>query len=230
MIRKLSIIIPAYNEERRIDPFLSNLIKYCRKNIKIKYEILVIDDGSKDRTVSIVKRIKHKNLRLISYKPNKGKANAVETGVKAAKGSHLLFIDADGAIVPKEISKMLPILEKNDAVVGSRNLKESRAKKDFFRRILSFGFNNYVSFLFGMSFSDYLCGFKGFKTPVARKLFHNLKSERWIFDVELFYRIKKYRFSCKEIAIRWIHQDDSKMKTIDVVKIFFQLLGLRMRV
>ncbi|MBN1645240.1 glycosyltransferase family 2 protein [Candidatus Woesearchaeota archaeon] len=229
MISKISIIIPVYNEEGRMSSFFKDLNEYCVKNLK-KYEIIAVNDGSKDRSLDILKDMKYKNLRIISYTPNKGKANAVRTGVSAATGSHLLFIDADGATAPKEISKMLSLFNKYDVVVGSRNLKESKVEKDFTRRILSFGFNNYVSILFQTSFSDYLCGFKGFRTDIARKLFSNLKSERWIFDVELFHRIKKHKVSYKEVAIKWTHQNDSNMKTIDVVKIFFQLLFLRFRI
>ncbi len=229
MIRKLSIIVPAYNEEKRIRPFLADLNKYCIKNLD-NYEIIVVNDGSKDRTLDILKKIDYKNFRCISYTPNEGKAHAVMTGVFAAKGSHLLFIDADGATSPQEISKMVPHFDNYDAVVGSRNLKASEAHKDFTRRILSFGFNNYVSFLFGLDFSDYLCGFKGFKTSIARKLFDNLKSKRWIFDVELFCRIKKYGVSVKEIPIQWTHCNDSKMKKMDVVRIFWQLFVLRLRI
>lgn len=229
MIKKLSIIIPVYNEENRMSYFFKDLNKYCTKNLK-NYEIIAVNDGSKDKSLNVLKEMKYKNLKVLSYYPNKGKANAVKTGVSAAKGSHLLFMDADGATAPKEISKIVPVFQEYDVVVGSRNLKASQAKKDFTRRILSFGFNNYVSILFQTSFSDYLCGFKGFKTDIARKLFHNIKSERWIFDVELFHRIKKHKLSCKEIPIRWTHQDDSNMKMIDVIKIFFQLIGLRMRV
>jgi len=229
MINKLSIIVPAYNEEKRIKTFLFDLNTYCTRNLK-NYEIIIVNDGSNDKTLDIIKKVKYKNFRYSSYTPNKGKANAVKVGVTIAKGSHLLFIDADGATAPKEISYMLPKLEKYDVVVGSRNLKASKAKKNFSRRILSWGFNNYISFLFRMSFSDYLCGFKGFKTPIAKKLFYSLKSKRWIFDVELFYKIKKYKLSIAEIPIKWIHQDDSKMKTTDIIKIFFQILMLRLKI
>jgi len=230
MIKKISIIIPVYNEERRMSSFFQDLDSYCSKNFK-KYEIIAVNDGSKDSSLDILKNMNYKNLRIISYTPNKGKANAVKTGVSAVKGSHLIFMDADGATAPGEISKLLPELEKYDVVVGSRNLKASQAKKSFSRRILSFGFNTYVSVLFGTRFSDYLCGFKAFRTETAKKLFHNLKSERWIFDVELFHRIKKHKLSCKEIPIHWTHQDDSNMRPIvDTIKIFLQILGLRTRV
>lgn len=230
MIKKISIIIPVYNEEKRMSGFFKDLDDYCTKNLK-DYEIIAVNDGSKDRSLEILQKMTYKNLKIISYTPNKGKANAVKTGVSAVKGSHLLFMDADGATAPEEISKMLPGLEKYDVVVGSRNLKASQAKKSFSRTILSFGFNNYVNILFGTRFSDYLCGFKGFRTDVAKKLFSNLKSERWIFDVELFHRIKKHRLSHQEIPIKWTHQDDSNMRPIvDTIKIFFQILFLRTRV
>jgi dolichyl-phosphate beta-glucosyltransferase len=230
MIKKLSIIVPVYNEEKRMSDFFRNLNKYCVVNLK-DYEIIAINDGSKDQSLDILKNMKYKRLRIFSYTPNKGKANAVKIGVNNAKGDYLLFMDADGATSPKEISKILPLFQKYDVVVGSRNLKASQAKKSFSRRILSFGFNTYVSILFGTRFSDYLCGFKAFKTDIAKKLFTSLKSERWIFDVELFHRIKKHKLSCKEVPINWTHQGDSNMRPIvDTIKIFFQILFLRIRI
>lgn len=229
MIEKLSVIVPVYNEENRMSDFFRDLNEFCQSHLN-KYELIAVNDGSKDNSLHVLQEMPYQNLKIISYTPNKGKANAVKTGVNAATGSHLLFIDADGATAPSEISNMLLLLDTYDIIVGSRNLKESCANKSFTRRILSFGFNNYVSILFGMKFTDYLCGFKGFKTDIAKDLFSNLKSERWIFDVELFYRIKKDRISCKEMPIKWTHQDESNMKMFDVIKIFFQLIGLRLRV
>lgn len=229
MVEKLSIIVPVYNEENRMPGFFRSLDGFCRRYIK-NYEIIAVNDGSKDKSLEVLKAMPYPNLEIISYSPNKGKANAVKEGVKAAKGSHLLFIDADGATAPDEIAKMLPLFKEYDVVVGSRNLKESQADKDFNRRILSFGFNTYVSILFGMNFTDYLCGFKGFRADIAKRLFHNLKSKRWIFDVELFYRIKKSNTSCIEIPIRWEHRYESNMKKLDIIKIFFQLIWLRFRV
>ena len=114
--------------------------------------------------------------------------------------------------------------------MGSRNLPESKAQKNFIRKILSFGFNNYVSLIFWMNHSDYLCGFKGFHTSVAGDIFSKIKSERWVFDVELFYRLKKAGIQVYELPIAWVHKGDSKMTLFDIIKIFFSILSLRRKV
>ncbi len=219
--------MPAYNEEKAIGGFLKELTSFLKD---YDCEIIVVDDGSKDKTMDVVKSIDDKRIKLISYQPNKGKANAVRRGVEEANMEYVIFIDADGAISPDQIPRMLEKFPENDFVVGTRNLKESTVKKSAFRWVLSFGFNNYVNCLFQMKFSDYLCGFKGFKTKFAKELFSNLKSQRWIFDVELFYKAKKLKLKYFELPIVWNEAEESNMTFKAIVKMFFELISLRLRV
>ncbi len=222
---RASIIIPAYNEESRIKPFLKEL----KQSIKPDWEIIFVDDGSVDKTAGILKKFSIANKKVISYKKNMGKGFAVKTGVAAASGDSIIFIDADGSIHPSQIGRMIDYLKKYDAVVGTRASKESKVKQSFFRKMTGICFNKYVGMLYGLKIRDNLCGFKGFKKDVAKKIFNGLQSYRWVFDVELFYKIRKSGLSLFEMAIRWEYRPDSRIKPTDPLKMAFELLYLRLK-
>jgi dolichyl-phosphate beta-glucosyltransferase len=224
----ISIVVPCYNEETRITQFLEKLVKICSSR---NYEIIVIDDGSTDGTMGVVSSIikGKKNCRVISYKNNMGKGFAVRTGVMAAKGNFIIFIDADGSIDPDEIKNMEKYAEKYDVIVGTRASKESVVDQPRKRKLIGMMFNFSVNTIFHTGIKDSLCGFKGFKKNVARSIFKDLRSNRWIFDVEVFYKIRKKKYSMFQMPIHWIHKENSKITLFDPVKMFFQLLVLRIK-
>jgi dolichyl-phosphate beta-glucosyltransferase len=226
----LSIIVPAYNEEKRMIPFLEDLIKFS-KTLK-SYEIILVNDGSKDKTLEIMEGLKkkNKNIKIVSYEQNKGKAGALKEGINSALGEKILFIDADGSIPPYEIKEMVNKLDNYDVVVGNRASKESKITQSLLRKTTGILFNTYVNILFGLGLQDNLCGFKGFRKNIAKYLFNNLISKGWIFDVELFYRIKEKSYSLYQQPIRWINKKDSKIKPFDPIKMAFQLIILRKKI
>ncbi len=229
---KNSIIVPAYNEEKRSSGFIPNLLLFIKRKIPDS-EVLVVNDGSRDNTAekvnSMIKKVKAEHFaKVIGYEKNKGKGNAVAFGVKAAKGGKILFIDADGSISPEEIPLMLKKLNEYDVVAGDRTSVKSKRKTTFLRKITSFGFNLWVSIIFQYSLRDNLCGFKGFRKNAAKKLFSDLKDRRWVFDVELFYKIKKKKYSLYFLPIKWKHVGDSRVHIVkDSVLWFLRLLTLR---
>ncbi len=226
----VSVIVPMYNEEERIGPFLTELLEFSEKNLK-NYEIILVNDGSTDKTLHIVEGLirNHKNVRIVSYQKNMGKGFAVKTGVDAAKYDPLLFIDADGSIAPNEIPNMLEKLKEYDIVVGSRAIKGSDVKYTFIRNTTGIIFNRIVNLLFPVGVYDTLCGFKGFKREVAKKLFNGLKSDRWVFDVELFYKARKNRFSLYQMPLVWRYKPGSKIGFLTPFKMFFDLVVLRLK-
>jgi len=226
---EVSIIIPAYNEEKRMVPFIKRMSDFSKK-YPVEHEVIFIDDGSTDRTLEVIKNLKWNKLRIISYKPNQGKGFAVKKGVENSKGDKIIFIDADDSISPDEIPEMVKQLNNYDVVVGTRYYDRKKVKQPLHRLFTGTMFNLYVNFLFRINIHDNLCGFKGFKKQVADELFKNLISNRWVFDVELFYKIRKYKFKLYEMTIHWVHREDSKIKFIDILKMVINLLKLRMKV
>ena len=227
MINKIeaSIIVPFYNEELRMKLFLNTLLNYNNPN----WEFIFVDDGSKDQTLNTLKKYHFINKKIISYKINKGKGYAVKAGVNIAKGRYIIFIDADGSIHPSQIKNMLRYLKKYDVVVGTRTSKESEVEVPFFRKCTGVTFNKYANLLFNINIDDTLCGFKGFKKEVAKNLFKNLIDNRWIFDVELFYKIRKNNYSLYIMPIRWAYSNKSKMTITDIIKIAITMLILRFK-
>jgi len=226
---KLSIIVPVYNEEKRISPFLEELCDFAKN--KKDMEIIFVDDGSSDNSLEVLKNFKKRESksRIISYEKNRGKGYAVRLGVLSSKGEKVIFIDADNSTRPKEIPKMVELLDKYDVVVGYREHKESKVQVVKKRKFIGKIFNLIVRILFQSKFKDNLCGFKGFGRDVAKKLFGGLLSERWEFDVELFYKIKKSGYSISTQPIEWKHKEGSKIKATDPLKIFLRLIILRIR-
>lgn len=220
-----SIIVPLYNEEFRMRSFLDILLNYDNPD----WEFIFVDDGSTDQTLKILKEYHLSNRKIISYRKNKGKGYAVRSGVLASKGKYIIFIDADGSIHPSQIRNMLKYLEKYDVVVGNRKSKESDVKASRLRKLIGIAFNKYANFLFNINIDDTLCGFKGFKRKLGINLFKNLIDKRWIFDVELFYRIRKNRYSLYLMPIKWEHKDKSKMTIKEIMRIAVTMLILRFR-
>ena len=225
----ISIIVPAYNESKRIRSFLKDLVKFAKKG---NYEIIIVDDGSTDNTGSVIKKITKdfKKIKIISYKPNMGKGYAVKTGIMKARGEYIIFIDADGSIHPKEIPKMERMLKEYDIVVGDRSSIFSKIKQPRARKFLGVLFNNYMNTIFRVDVKDFLCGFKGFRRNAAKTLFKDIISNRWIFDVEIFYKSRKANYTLYKLPIKWVHKPDTKIKRLDPPKMFFEALILRLRV
>jgi len=222
---ELSVIIPVFNEQKRIVQFLKDMRVAAQKN----WEIIFVDDGSKDDSANIIKNSGIRNLTVVSYRSNKGKGFAVKKGVDAARGKYIIFIDADGSVHPSMINKMLKFLKRHDFVVGSRTQEDSKVEQPIFREFVGICFNVYSNILFGLSIKDKLCGFKGFKSNLAKELFSSLKSNRWVFDIEIFFKAKKNNIQPFEIPIKWQYKDKSKMKIYDPLKIAFELVTLRLK-
>ena len=138
----LSIIIPAYNEQNRIASRLEECLRYFRKQ-KYSFEIIVVNDGSTDKTIDVVK--KFKDIKLVNYFPNHGKGYAVRTGVLKAKGKYILFSDADMSTPIEELGKLIGFIRDYDLVIASRALKESKVNTLGYRKFLGRIFNLFVN-------------------------------------------------------------------------------------
>lgn len=215
----LSIVIPAYNEERRIIKTLARIYAYLGKT-GIDGEIIVVDDGSTDRTSPLVKAFikEHGRTSLLVNPANFGKGFSVRRGVLTASGEYVLFTDADNSTPIQELNKMLPCLESGEAdvLIGSRSLEGSRIKISqlWFRSAMGKVFNYFVrSFLYG-DFLDTQCGFKCFTRKAAHGIFGIQRFNGFSFDIEVLYIAKMKGYRIKEIPVTWVNSLKSSVHPV----------------
>ncbi len=229
----LSVIIPAYNEEFRIKKILIDIDKYLRKQ-NYNYEIIVVNDGSKDKTIEVLETLKSRivNLRLIDNKENKGKGYVVKQGMLQAKGQYRLFTDADNSTSIEQVKKMWPYFKQGyDVVIGSRDVQKAvvAVSQSWFRRLLGNIFNLIVQTICGLwGIWDTQCGFKGFNKRVVEDIFPKLTITGWAFDVEVLVLCKKAGYKIKEIPVRWINSFESKVELKGMIKMLFEVFKIRL--
>lgn len=229
-----SVIIPAYNEERRLPKTLEKIDKYLSRQ-SYDYEILVVNDGSKDRTVEIAKNLAPtiKNLTVTGYEQNRGKGFAVRFGMLEAKGDYRLFTDADNSTSVDQIEKMWPEFEKGfDIVIGSRDVKGAvlNPPQSWIRQIiLGEGFKLYRKIIVDLwGIEDTQCGFKCFKKSAAENIFPKCKIDRFAFDPEILIIGKSLGGKIKEIPVYWKNDLESKVKFKSMVKMAIDLIKIRL--
>lgn len=203
----VSVVIPAYNEAERIAPTLVEAHAYFG-SLGVPFEVLVVDDGSSDRTPEIVERMGNdfRQLRLVRMEKNGGKGAAVACGMLEAKGAVRLFADADGSTPFAEYEKLAAALAAGaDVAFGSRALKESvvEPKQPLIRRVLGKGSNLVVQATNLPGVRDSQCGFKAFTADAAEAVFPHLTQYRWGFDIEALVLARRLRLRIAEVAIRW---------------------------
>jgi dolichyl-phosphate beta-glucosyltransferase len=231
----ISVVIPAFNEEKRIAPTLASIHDYLGKNAE-RFEIIVVDDGSSDKTAEVVSAVgaEKESIRLLSDPGNRGKGFAVRKGILEASGDLILMTDSDLSTPIEEVEKFLPWIEQGyDIVMGSRALKESDLirKQPLYRQSMGKFFNLLVRTIVLGGFHDTQCGFKMFRSGPAKKIFSSLKTEGFAFDVEAILRAKKIGCRIKEVPVRWINSPQSKVRVIrDSFRMFLDLLRIRMSV
>ncbi|MCR4406277.1 MAG: glycosyltransferase family 2 protein [Anaerolineae bacterium] len=238
----LSIVVPAYNEERRLPGTLETIIAYLRAQ-DYRAELIVVDDGSSDGTVRVVERYmdSYPGLRLIRN-DHRGKAYTVRTGVLAAEGQYVIFTDADLAVPIEETGKALAaLMDQHDVVIGSREaLGARRYNEPFYRHLMGRVFNFIVRLLALPDLQDTQCGFKGLRHDVAQDLFQRLRlygadagtikgGAVTGFDVELLFLARKRGYSIKEVPVQWYYGSHAKVNPLrDSWRNFKDVLRVRL--
>jgi len=220
----LSIVIPAYNEEVRLGTTLERL----RMELPTA-EIVVVDDGSHDRTSEIARE---GGARVIRYPLNRGKGFALRTGMMAAAGDPILFSDADLSTPIQEASRLEERLESGFHVaIGSRKLPGAQLLKrqPFFREILGKGFTLLSQLSLGVRVSDFTCGFKMFTRACARDLFARLTIDRWGFDCEILFLARRLGYRVVEVPVAWANDVQTRVNLArDVMQSFLDLVRIRL--
>ena len=201
---KLSVIIPAYNEENRIEKTLRDVDGYLEKQ-NYPYEIIVVDNNSNDHTFEVVKKLETTTVQhaKVIKQPIQGKGAAVKLGVEQAVGQYIMFMDADDATPISEIEKFWPALEQGiEVVIGDRYLDMAhRAKQPWYRTILSRGSNLLIQIVLIPHIHDTQAGFKAFQGSAAKEIFKHITIHGWAFDMELLAIALKLSYRIKPVSI-----------------------------
>jgi dolichyl-phosphate beta-glucosyltransferase len=229
----LSIVIPCYKEEKRLEPGLSRAIDYLSSHVQGRFELIFVNDGSTDRTVEILEAAKQHYagipMEIASYLPNRGKGYAVRTGVLHSRGNQVLVMDADFSIELSEMFKFLAALDAVDIVIGTKKhrLTQTLKPQDPLRRFLGKGYTVLAGIVLGLRFSDITCSFKAFRGEVARDIFRRQKINRWSYDSETLFLAKKLRYTTRELPVKWHHEEQSRVSPfIDTLRSSRELLAI----
>lgn len=215
---EISVIIPAYNEEKRIGRTIERVYEYF-KGKNYDFEIIVVDDGSYDGTIKVVEKFSEgkREIKIIKHEKNMGKGAAVRTGVLNSSGKLILFTDADLSTPIEEFEKLKEKVEKGyDIAIGSRGVKGSKIviPQVWYRRLVGKIFPFLVRFLIMKDFKDTQCGFKLFKKEAGKKIFSELKTSGFAFDVEVLLRGKKLGYKIAEVGVLWYNSPESKVSIL----------------
>ncbi|MCI0414417.1 glycosyltransferase family 2 protein [bacterium] len=218
----LTILIPAYNEAKRLSDTLRKIEDYCRASIKEAYEVLIVDDGSTDTTVLLLEELKsqYPNLRLHHYKNNQGKGYALRTGMRLASGKFVLFSDADLSTPIEEMQSFLKKLNEGTQVViatrkrtGAHILK----RQPLWRESMGKTFTWLSNLILGLNFSDHTCGFKAFEVAAGKDIFSRQRIRGWAYDSEILFLATRSHYNVCEIPVRWMNSPESKVRAFRAV-------------
>jgi glycosyltransferase involved in cell wall biosynthesis len=228
---KLSVVIPCFNEERRLPQTLARIRDYVDARC-LSAELIVVDDGSSDGTLGIVEamRATWPALKAIRNPSNRGKGYSVRHGMLEARGRIVLFTDADLSAPIEEADKLLAALKTHNVAIGSRAIDRRliEVHEPRMREFLGIVFNKAVRVILWLPFADTQCGFKAFVRDRSRILFEQQRIERFGFDPELLFLARRHGLTVAEVPVRWAHDEGTRVSTLrDGIKMFLDVLMVR---
>ncbi len=232
---KLSAVIPVYEEAGCLEASVTELGAALERLAPGSWEIVLVDDGSRDGTGPLIDALvaDDERLRGAHHEANRGKGAAIRTGVALTRGEAVLFSDADLSTPVETLDVFLERLEAGaDVVVGNRKSREATIERSqpWIRVQLGLGFTKLANAVTGMAVADYTCGFKLFRGDEARAIFAELGTARWCFDVEVLARAVRRGLRIVEVPVRWHHEEDTRVKVLrDVLQSFIELVDIRRR-
>ncbi len=226
----LSIIVPAYNEEKRLPGSLEAIDRFLQQQ-SYTYEVLIVENGSTDGTTDVAERFAEEHPYVRVLHSRKGKGAAVKVGVLSARGEHLFICDADLSMPIEEVNKFLPpVLDGYDIAIASREVPGARRYNEpFYRHLEGRVFNWIVRILAVPGIQDTQCGFKCFKRDVALEIFPYQTMDGWSFDVEVLYIARRRGCRLVEVPINWYYKANSRINPIkDALDMLVEVIKIRL--
>jgi len=232
-LNSISIVIPAYNEAARLPATLQAILEYTGARERVPFEILIVNDGSKDNTLEVAREFAsaHPHIRVVENPGNRGKGYSVRHGMLEATGDWVLFTDSDLSAPIEELDLLLAAVRSQAAkvAIGSRaDRSKIEIKQSPLRQLAGRVFNLLMRVTVGLPFKDTQCGFKLFDAESAREVFRRQRIERWGFDAEILFIARKLGYKTVEVPVRWQHAEGSKVSMFsDSLNMFADLLRIR---
>jgi dolichyl-phosphate beta-glucosyltransferase len=228
----LSIVIPAYNEEKRIIPTLDSILSYFKES-SLQFEIIIVDDGSTDQTVLVATdKLKFTPHMVLQNGVNRGKGFSVRKGALKSRGEIILFTDSDLSTPIEDFEKLKSALDDGyDIAIGSRGMPSTSIEKHqgLLRESMGKIFHYFARCLTFTEIRDSQCGFKAFKRQPGLTIFKSQKVNGFCFDAELLFLAQKMGYRIKEVGVRWKNSPQSRVKIIsDSLSMFFDLFRIRL--
>jgi dolichyl-phosphate beta-glucosyltransferase len=208
----LTVVLPCYNEAERLPETLQGLLGHLSATPG-EVEVLVVDDGSTDATAGVAATVVavDRRVRMLSYRPNRGKGFAVRTGMLAAQGKLVVFTDADGSYRPSDLDRILAALAQTPVAIGTR---AGGTSGPVARRVASRVFNLAIRGALGLPFGDTQSGLKGFRRPAAQQIFSRARVDGFAFDVEVLWLARQRRLEVAEVQVQAVERPGSKVQVV----------------
>jgi dolichyl-phosphate beta-glucosyltransferase len=216
----LSLVVPVYNEEAVLERSLPALCAFAA-SLGLSFEVLCVNDGSSDRSAALLSALAARDarIRVETHTINRGKGAAVRTGMLAARGERVLFLDADLSTPLEQAPVLLSALDTHDVALGNRREQGATItrRQPWIRQTLGRGFTLLTRTLLAPGVTDFTCGFKAFRRDAAQRIFSRSTLNGWAFDAELVVIAQAQRLSIAQVPVRWKHEDDSKVRVVSAV-------------
>ena len=227
----LTVVIPAYNEAERLGATLHRVVDYLSRHDGAS-EVLVVDDGSGDRTPEVAGSFAAEGVRVLRHAGNRGKGAAVKTGMLASRGARVLLTDADLSTPIEDLEKLEPHLAHAEVVLGSRAVAGAKidVRQPFYRELMGKTFNKIIQLSGVRGLRDTQCGFKLLDGEAARRLAPDLTIEGFAYDVELVWLARRCGYRVEEVGVTWANSPASKVRPLrDPLAMLWDILRMRFR-
>ncbi|MFA5412037.1 MAG: dolichyl-phosphate beta-glucosyltransferase [Candidatus Micrarchaeia archaeon] len=224
----LSVIIPAHNEEKRLEPTVRALERELGRMGK-DHEIIIAEDGSSDHTLQIAKRLEDGRIRVLHSDARLGKGKAIQDAALSAKGDIIAFMDADLAADLSCLPALVGSVEKGASIaIGSRYVPGSMIKRKFLRDFYSRAFNSIIAILWNSRVKDHQCGFKAFRRDAVLPWIGEVQSKSWFWDAEFLVRAQEKGIRISEIPIRWNEAASSEFRFLDILGMVRSMISFKL--